>query len=150
MTPRQPPPTSDTRPAHRTPRGGDYPLPPLQPDWEDPEPTDAPGPEETHALAALVSARDAVTNWLTLATGVSLAPVAYREIVRVLLHTIRKCVAADTDSSVGVVEEGRVATHIFGEVILHPHPSVSIDGICGRCHLPEVDPVHAQIVEVEA
>lgn len=125
----------------------DHPLPWPETNVNNPEPTDAPKLEEVDALKALVELRDAVTGWLILATGTSLAPVAYRDIVGVLLDAAGRCVAADTDSSVNKAVEGKVATHIPGRIIIHPHPPVSIDGVCARCHLRVTHPTHGQIVE---
>jgi hypothetical protein len=111
----------------------DHILPIPQPDWNQPEPSDASEPEETDARAALTQLRHGLRSWLLLAAMESLPPIEWRKMVALLHTTAEMCALADTDP---------VATHFPALIVIQPHPAGPRDGVCVRCELPVADPVH--------
>ncbi|ONI73069.1 hypothetical protein ALI144C_44775 [Actinosynnema sp. ALI-1.44] len=108
-------------------------LPIPEPDWDNPEPSDAPEQEETAAYAGLVKLRDGLTEWLAATGGQSLRPVEWRQMVAILNAAAGRCVLADTD---------HIAHHIRGQIVVQPHTAVPQDGVCVRCDLPVGHTVH--------
>jgi hypothetical protein len=108
-------------------------LPLPTPDWDNPQPVDAPEPEEVDALAALVDLRDRLTRWLPLAATTSLPPVQWRDIVAALNRATTIAAAADTDP---------VAHYTPARIDIYPHPSVPLAGQCARCHRDLDDEAH--------
>lgn len=117
----------------------DHPLPTPDPDWDNPEPSDAPEAEETDAIVGLVKLRDGLTAWLTMAAGNSLPPVKYRQLIALLNAAAEQVRPADSDP---------IATYVPAQIVIHPHFAVDQNGWCARCNLPATDGVHRRPAEL--
>jgi len=113
----------------------DRPLDWPDPDWANPQPSDAPSPEQVHALGEIRALSLMLPDWLAAAVMGPLQSRRWRELAIVLAEKLRVLAEQDVDP---------ITIYTPAKITILSHAGiVDVDGkLCARCGLPLVHELH--------